>query len=239
MSVIQAVRVVLYFQIPLLPCYTPTVYWKASTQLRNITLAIQINKLIFSENLLYLQFGKVCWHLVFLYSNFTKNIRQLFKYHKNTDFELLSIIILIIYYYIFTDFKNSCGWLGRGTGDGVKEHFLYYSYCPCIAHASMLICQNSNSYCHSVGIRYFKLRALHLLSHPAYTSTSPSPLPPSPGLLSHCWTDPYLTSTLSVLWRTGLQLLRWASTETTSSTQALPPCSWWLRWPQSEFACLL
>lgn len=67
--------------------------------------------------------------------------------------------------------------------------------------------------------------------------SSDSPLPPA-GLHSHCWTDPYLTSTPSALWRTGSAPSRWASTETTSSTQASPPCSWWLRWPQSEFACL-
>lgn len=60
---------------------------------------------------------------------------------------------------------------------------------------------------------------------------------PPPGLLSHCWTDPYLTSTPSAQWRTGSLPSRWASTETTSSTQALPPCSWWLKWPQSEFTC--
>ena len=57
----------------------------------------------------------------------------------------------------------------------------------------------------------------------------------SPGLPSHCWTALYQTSTRSAQWRTGWLPSRWASTGTTSSTQASPPCSWWRKLPPSEF----
>lgn len=77
----------------------------------------------------------------------------------------------------------------------------------------------------------FKHCFKHLLSRLVYSCF--------PGLPSHCWTDPYLTSTPSARSRTGSLLSRWASTETTFSTQASPPCSWWLKWPQSEFPCSL